>query len=81
MEVERDRDEQDPTAAGSRANALTIRLPKRRSQQLLIHLEGIKRQPATLDARLAEIAGRERWSGQVQILTRFAGSRGSPRWG
>jgi len=42
-------------------------------EQLLIHLDGIERQLATLDARLAEIAGGERWAGQVQILTRFRG--------
>jgi transposase len=42
-------------------------------EQLLIHLDGIERQLATLDARLAEIAGSERWGGQVQILTRFRG--------
>ncbi len=40
-------------------------------EQLLIHLDGIERQLATLDARLAEIAGSERWFGQVEILTRF----------
>ena len=42
-------------------------------EQLLIHVDGIERQLDTLDARLAEIAGSERWSGQVQILTRFRG--------
>ncbi len=42
-------------------------------EQLLIHVAGIERQLATLDARLAEIAGSERWGGQVQILTRFRG--------
>jgi transposase len=42
-------------------------------EQLLIHVDGIERQLATLDARLAEIAGGERWAGQVQILTRFRG--------
>ena len=42
-------------------------------EQLLIHLDGIERQFATLDARLAEIAGSDRWGGQVQILTRFRG--------
>jgi transposase len=41
--------------------------------QLLVHLDGIERQLATLDARLGEIAGSERWSGQVEILTRFRG--------
>ena len=42
-------------------------------EQLLIHVDGIERQLDTLDARLAEIAGSERWGGQVQILTRFRG--------
>jgi transposase len=42
-------------------------------EQLLVHLDGIERQLATLDARLDEIAGTERWSGQVQVLTRFRG--------
>ena len=42
-------------------------------EQLLIHLDGIERQLATLDARLAEIAGSERWGGQAEILTRFRG--------
>jgi len=42
-------------------------------EQLLIHLDGIERQLATLDARLREIAGGERWAGQVGILTRFRG--------
>jgi transposase len=42
-------------------------------EQLLIHVDGIERQLDPLDARLAEIAGSERWSGQVKILTRFRG--------
>ena len=42
-------------------------------EQLLIHLDGIERQLATLDARLGEIAGSERWASQVEILTRFRG--------
>lgn len=42
-------------------------------EQLLIHLDGIERQLATLDARLAEIASSQRWAGQVQILTGFRG--------
>ena len=42
-------------------------------EQLLIHLDGIERQLATLDARLSEIAGSERWGGQVEVLTRFRG--------
>ena len=40
---------------------------------MLIHVDGIERQLDTLDARLAEIAGSERWGAQVQILTRFRG--------
>jgi transposase len=42
-------------------------------EQLLIHVDGVERQLDLLDARLAEIAGSERWGGQVQILTRFRG--------
>ena len=42
-------------------------------EQLLIYVDGIERQLDTLDARLAEIAGSERWGAQVQILTRFRG--------
>ena len=42
-------------------------------EQLLIHVDGIERQLDALDARLEEIAGSERWVGQVQILTRFRG--------
>ncbi|HVI35522.1 MAG TPA: IS110 family transposase [Gaiellales bacterium] len=42
-------------------------------EQLLIHLDGIERQLDMLDARLAEIAGSERWAGHVEILTRFRG--------
>jgi transposase len=42
-------------------------------EQLLTHLDGIERQLAALDARLAEIAAGERWAGQVEILTRFRG--------
>ncbi len=42
-------------------------------EQLLIHVDGIERQLDTLDARLAEIAGSERWGAHVQVLTRFRG--------
>jgi transposase len=42
-------------------------------EQLLVHLDGIERQLETFDARLSDIAASERWSGQVQILTRFRG--------
>lgn len=41
--------------------------------QMLIHLDGLERQLATIDARLEEIARAERWAGQVQVLTRFRG--------
>ena len=41
--------------------------------QMLIHLDGLERRLATLDARLEEIARGERWAGHVQILTRFRG--------
>jgi transposase len=42
-------------------------------QQMLIHLDGLERQLATIDARLEEIARAERWAGPVQVLTRFRG--------
>jgi transposase len=42
-------------------------------EQLLIHLDGVERQLDTVDARLDEIAGSERWAGQVEILRRFRG--------
>jgi transposase len=42
-------------------------------EQLLIHLDGIERQLATLDARLAVIAASQRWAGQVQTLAGFRG--------
>ncbi len=42
-------------------------------EQLLIHPDGIERQLDTLDARLVEIAGGDRWSGHVAVLTRFRG--------
>ena len=41
--------------------------------QMLIHLDGLERQLATIDARLDEIACSERWAGQVNVLTRFRG--------
>jgi len=40
---------------------------------MLTHLDAIERQLDTLDARLAEIAGSDRWADQVKILTRFRG--------
>ena len=42
-------------------------------EQMLIHLDGIERQIAALDAKLEQIAQSERWAGQVQTLTRFRG--------
>ena len=42
-------------------------------EQMLVHLDSIERQLATLDARLEQIARSERWASQVQILTRFRG--------
>ncbi|MDQ3870890.1 MAG: hypothetical protein M3301_04645 [Chloroflexota bacterium] len=39
----------------------------------MISLDGSERHLATLHARLAEIAGSQRWAGQVDILTRFRG--------
>ncbi len=42
-------------------------------EQMLIHLDGIERQLDALDGRLEEIAGSDRWAGQVEILTRFRG--------
>ena len=38
-------------------------------EQLLIQVDGIGRQFATLDARLGELAGSERWGGQAAIVT------------
>jgi transposase len=42
-------------------------------EQMLIHLDGIKRQLDMLDAKLEQIAAGERWAEQVQVLTRFRG--------
>ena len=42
-------------------------------EQMLIHLDGIDRQLATLDARLEQIAEDERWGWQVTKLTTFRG--------
>lgn len=44
-------------------------------EQMIIHLDGIDAQLATLDARLEEIAGEKRWAGQVQALCCFRGIR------
>lgn len=42
-------------------------------EQMLVHLDGIDRQLATLDARLEEIAGDQRWAWQVDRLRVFRG--------
>jgi transposase len=42
-------------------------------EQMLIHLDGIDRQLATLDARLEQIAGEERWGWQIERLRAFRG--------
>jgi transposase len=42
-------------------------------EQMLIHVDGLDRQLALLDARLAEIACSERWGEQVEVLVRFRG--------
>lgn len=41
--------------------------------QMLVHLDGVERQLATLDASLEQIARGGRWASQVQVLTRFRG--------
>jgi transposase len=40
---------------------------------MLVHLDGIERQLATLDARLEQIARSDRWAAQMRVLTRFRG--------
>lgn len=40
---------------------------------MLIHLDGLDRQLALLDARLEEIAREGRWAEQVRVLVRFRG--------
>jgi transposase len=42
-------------------------------EQILIHLDGLDRQIAALDAELERIAQSERWQAQVAILVRFRG--------
>ena len=42
-------------------------------EQMLIHLDGIDRQLAALDARLEQIAGDQRWAWQVDRLRAFRG--------
>ena len=54
-----------------RAQRLDDPLAHEALEARLIYLDGIERQLDTLDVRLAKIAASERWSGPVQILTRF----------
>jgi transposase len=42
-------------------------------EQMLIHLDGLDRQIAALDAELERIAQGERWQAQVAVLVRFRG--------
>jgi transposase len=42
-------------------------------EQMLVHLHGLDRQLAGLDANLEQIAGHARWREQVRALTRFRG--------
>ena len=42
--------------------------------QMLIHLDGLDRQLAALDAKLEQIAGDQRWGWQVEKLRAFRGS-------
>jgi len=44
-------------------------------EQMLVHLDGIDRQLAALDARLEQIAAGDRWRDQVQRLVAFRGIR------
>jgi transposase len=52
---------------------LADRLAQEALVQMLIHLDGIDRQLATLDAQLEQIAGQERWGWQVSKLRAFRG--------
>ncbi len=58
-----------------KAQRLDDSLARLALEQLIIHLEAIDSQLATLDARLAEIAHDDRWAGQVQALISFRGIR------
>lgn len=42
-------------------------------EQMIVHLDGIDSQLASLDARLEEIARDDRWAGQVELLRGFRG--------
>jgi transposase len=48
-------------------------LAHRALEQMLIHLDGLDRQLAALDAELERIAQGQRWRGQVAVLVRFRG--------
>ncbi len=52
---------------------LADQLPHAALEQMLIHLDGIDRQLAALDARLEQIATDERWAWQVERLRAFRG--------
>jgi transposase len=42
-------------------------------EQMLIHLDSLERQLATVDARIEQVARSDRWRDQVEILTAFRG--------
>lgn len=56
-----------------RRQALDDPLAQAALDQMLVHLDAVERQLATLDASLEQVAGSERWADQVQVLTRFRG--------
>jgi transposase len=56
-----------------RAQRLSDPLAHAALEQMLIHLDGIDRQLATLDARLEQIARDQRWGWQVDRLRAFRG--------
>jgi transposase len=60
-------------ASGLTVSAWTIRSPKRQLEQTLIHLDGLDRQLALLDATLERLAREGCWAEQVQVLVRFGG--------
>jgi transposase len=56
-----------------RQQALDDPLAQAALDQMLVHLDSVERQLATLDASLERIAHSGRWGWQVTILTRFRG--------
>jgi transposase len=58
-----------------RAQRLDDPLAQLALEQMIIHLDQIDSQLASLDARLEEVARDERWAGPVQALCRFRGIR------